>query len=81
MKMTIWKCDRCGKEYREGRGRTFEIAVGTERDQIEGRTFEVTDSIDLCVLCVESAMEQFVRAMDYPTRKAWIEEVRARLPN
>lgn len=81
MKITIWKCDRCGKEYREGRGRTYEFAVGTERDQVEGRTVEVTDSIDLCFTCTESIMEQFVRALEFPKRKALLEEIRSRLPN
>jgi DNA-directed RNA polymerase subunit RPC12/RpoP len=65
MKITIWKCDRCGKEFREGRGRTVEI----------------TDSIDLCFMCTENIMEQFVRAMDFPKRKALLEEIRSRLPN
>jgi hypothetical protein len=80
MKITAWKCDRCGKEYREKGGKTFHFAVGTERDQIEGRTYDVSEEVDMCFPCVSDLAEQFIRALDYAARKNLLTEIKSRCP-
>lgn len=81
MKMTIWKCDRCGKEYRPRSGSTFIITTGTERDAVEGRTFDKTDSVDMCNDCVYDLLTQLLRAMPMERKAALVEEIKARCPN
>ncbi len=68
MKLTIFKCDNCGKEYREDNGRSVDFLVGYSPDPVSGKSEGDYKSSDLCSKCLIELLEYVLKQLEMPVR-------------
>jgi hypothetical protein len=79
MKIDVWKCDVCGKEFRTGGG-TPEIPfhVESELDPVDGHNVRVYKHADLCTVCQNDLLTDLINKLPITERAELAKEWKAK---
>lgn len=72
MKLDVWQCDRCGKEYRDGQHHRLDVTTGTKRES-DGEIADVVRTVDLCAKCMHLCAMSLMRKFVYDERGRFLE--------
>lgn len=67
MKIDLWKCDVCGKEFRNNNGSQINLFLGREMDA-SGHTDSIYKSADLCSTCQSETLLGLISMMTMDER-------------
>lgn len=67
MKIDLWKCDVCGKEFRKNGGFQIDLFLGREMDAA-GYTDSVYKSADICSACQSTMLLGLIDKMTMDER-------------
>lgn len=74
MTIPLWKCDKCGIEYREGGGFVVGFIVGTVSDPANGRRVYDHRYADLCGSCISKLLGILLLDVDHDAQAALAKE-------
>jgi len=74
MTIHFWRCDKCGKEYREGGGCQVSFVVGQIAYPADGRLVDNCEHADLCAACQFRLLAGFVSNLDHDVAAALAKE-------
>ncbi|MCC6591621.1 MAG: hypothetical protein IT168_33350 [Bryobacterales bacterium] len=68
MKIGLWKCDYCQKEFRSGGGSEVELHVNNSRDPVDGHNQREYKRADLCGGCQGLLLKDLIEALPVEQR-------------
>lgn len=77
MRMDLWKCDACGKEYRSVNA-SISIHVDDWADPVDGHIAPVFRVADLCPICHLRLTESLIKNLPLEERVDLAERLKAR---
>ncbi len=68
MKIELFKCDKCGSEYRKGGGGTIMFLVGYSPDPASARSEADHKHSDLCTKCQNALLHNLIDKLEMQVR-------------
>ena len=71
MKVNVWKCDKCGNEFRQGGGSEIAFHVDNDADEGDGHNVRIFKRADLCLSCTVDFSGELLESCDMRERAVW----------